>query len=151
MQLILDYITKNSGSIFSYLAFFIVGCAILIHLAKVKDQRVLALTTMELIHVILKDKIGDKADIILSIWIEGLKKIQDGEFSQDDGIDQFVRFVRLIAGKNNIVFSDSEIESLRTLVATTLHIFLNKKSKEIDLVVNKFSVKNDFQIQSITT
>ena len=145
-----DLLLKYADTTFGILTIFVVCSFVLMHLAKLKEQRKQALDTLTLISVILKGKLGDKADLILNIWVEGLKKIQDGEFSQDDAIDQFVRYLRIIAGKNGINFSDEELESMKTLVALTLHIFVGKKPKEIDIAVNQFTAMNSFQVMSLS-
>ena len=98
--------------------------------------------------MVLKSKLGDKADMLVSIWIEGLKKIQDGEFSDADGVDQFVRYLRLAAKVNGIELSDTDVESLSTLVLTTLQTYIGKKPKEIDIVVNKFAAMSQIQTLS---
>lgn len=119
---------------------FVVGSFILYHLAKLKQQRGVALTTLQIIETVLRAKLGDKASKILNIWVEGLKLIQDGEFSKDDAVDQFLRYLRLNAAQNGIELSDEDINSLHTLVLSTLETFLGKKPAEIERAVNQFTV-----------
>lgn len=119
---------------------FVVGSFILYHLAKLKQQRGVALTTLQIIETVLRAKLGDKASKILSIWVEGLKLIQDGEFSKEDAVDQFLRYLRLNAAQNGIELSDEDINSLHTLVLSTLETFLGKKPAEIERAVNQFTV-----------
>lgn len=118
---------------------FVVASFIFYHLAKLKEQRGVALTTLQIIETVLKAKLGDKASKILNIWIEGLKLIQDGEFSKDDAVDQFLRYIRLNAAQNGIELSDEDINSLHTLVMTTLETFTGKKPNEIQRTVNQFA------------
>lgn len=119
---------------------FVVGSFILYHLAKLKQQRGVALTTLQIIETVLRAKLGDKASKILNIWVEGLKLIQDGEFSKEDAVDQFLRYLRLNAAQNGIELSDEDINSLHTLVLSTLETFLGKKPAEIERAVNQFTV-----------
>jgi hypothetical protein len=119
---------------------FVVGSFIFYHLAKLKEQRGVALTTLQIIETVLRAKLGDKASKILNIWVEGLKLIQDGEFSKDDAVDQFLRYLRLNAAQNGIELSDEDINSLHTLVLSTLDTFLGKKPAEIQRTVNQFAV-----------
>ena len=102
MDFIIEFLTKNISSIGTYILFFLLSSAVLYHLSKLKNERSVALNTLQIIHTVLKSKLGDKADMLISIWIEGLKKIQDGEFSDEDGVDQFVRFLRLAAKNQGI-------------------------------------------------
>ena len=137
-----DLLLKYADTTFGILTIFVVCSFVLMHLAKLKEQRKQALDTLTLISVILKGKLGDKADLILNIWIEGLKKIQDGEFSRDDGVDQFVRYVRLAAASKGVTLTDEDVVHISQLVSSTLDIFLGKKQSEISLGVNKFAAMN---------
>lgn len=119
---------------------FVVGSFILYHLAKLKQQRGVALTTLQIIETVLKAKLGDKASKVLNIWVDGLKLVQDGEFSKEDAVDQFLRYLRLNAAQNEIELSDEDINSLHTLVLSTLETFLGKKPAEIERAVNQFTV-----------
>jgi hypothetical protein len=148
MNFVLDFITKNLSSVGTYVLIFLIGSVILFHLSKLKNERQVALNTLQIIHMVLKSKLGDKADMLVSIWVEGLKKIQDGEFSDADGVDQFVRYLRLAAKVNGIELSDADVESLSTLVLTTLQTYIGKKPKEIDIVVNKFAAMSQIQTLS---
>jgi hypothetical protein len=100
------------------------------------------LQTLEVVKLVLRSKLGDKADGILDIWIEGLKKIQDGEFSQDDAVDQFVRFVRLGCVQKGIELSEEDVDKIHMLVLSTLETFVGKKPKQIEIAVNKFNAMN---------
>jgi hypothetical protein len=148
MNFVLDFVTKNLSSVGTYVLIFLIGSVILFHLSKLKNERQVALNTLQIIHMVLKSKLGDKADMLVSIWVEGLKKIQDGEFSDADGVDQFVRYLRLAAKVNGIELSDTDVESLSTLVLTTLQTYIGKKPKEIDIVVNKFAAMSQIQTLS---
>jgi hypothetical protein len=148
MNFVLDFVTKNLSSVGTYVLIFLIGSVILFHLSKLKNERQVALNTLQIIHMVLKSKLGDKADMLVSIWVEGLKKIQDGEFSDADGVDQFVRYLRLAAKVNGIELSDADVESLSTLVLTTLQTYIGKKPKEIDIVVNKFAAMSQIQTLS---
>jgi len=148
MNFVLDFVTKNLSSVGTYILIFLIGSVILFHLSKLKNERQVALNTLQIIHMVLKSKLGDKADMLVSIWVEGLKKIQDGEFSNADGVDQFVRYLRLAAKVNGIELSDADVESLSTLVLTTLQTYIGKKPKEIDIVVNKFTAMSQIQTLS---
>ena len=100
-------------------------------------------TVFEVIKLVLHSKLGDKADGILDIWIDGLKKIQDGEFSQDDAVDQFVRFIRLGCAQKGIELSEEDVDKIHMLVLSTLETFVGKKPKQIEIAVNKFNAMNN--------
>ena len=142
----MDFLTKilhsTQNEIILYVLAFIFGSVILFFLAKSGNDLKSTLSTLELIKVMLHSKLGDKADGIIDIWIEGLKKIQDGEFSEDDAVDQFVRFIRLGCAQRGIQLSEEDVDKIHYLVLATLEKFTSKKPKTIEIAVNKFSAMN---------
>ena len=125
-----------------YIIVFSVVSSALFYLAKVRSGSAVVLNTLQIIKLMLSSKLGSKADDLVDIWIEGLKKIQDGEFSRDDGVDQFVRYVRLAAANKGVILTEDDIQHISQLVSSTLEIFLGKKQTEISLGVNKFNAMN---------
>ena len=142
MEHIIHFLTSSGNSVLLYATVFIVSCSILYYLAGLKSESAVVLNTLQLIKILLSAKLGSKADMLIDIWIEGLKKIQDGEFSKEDGIDQFIRFVRLGASTKGISLTDEDVEHIRILVGSTLSIFLGKKQNTLIQGVNKFNALN---------
>ena len=122
-----------------YFALFLIGSVVMYFLSKLKKESAVALQVMIVIRALLSAKLGSKASLLIDIWIDGLRKIQDGEFSEDDRVDQFVRFVRLGASSKGVELSDSDVDNIRDLVNSTLDVFVGKKPNEINLAVNKFN------------
>jgi len=139
MDNILQLLRPMFDSVVGLVVLFVVGSFVLYHLAKLKTQRGVALTTLQIIETVLKAKLGDKASKILHIWVEGLRLIQDGEFSKEDAVEQFLRYLRLNALQNGIDLSDEDVNSLHTLVLSTLDTFIGKKPAEIQKTVNQFA------------
>jgi hypothetical protein len=142
MEFINHFLKNTQNEIILYVICFILGSVVFFFLAKSKSEGSAALQTLEVIKLVLHSKLGDKADGILDIWIEGLKKIQDGEFSEDDAVDQFVRFIRLGCVQKGIQLSDEDVDKIHMLVLTTLETFIGKKPKQIEIAVNKFNAMN---------
>jgi hypothetical protein len=142
MEFINHFLKNTQNEIILYVICFILGSVVFFFLAKSKSEGAAALQTLEVIKLVLRSKLGDKADGILDIWIEGLKKIQDGEFSQDDAVDQFVRFIRLGCAQKGIQLSEEDVDKIHMLVLSTLETFIGKKPKQIEIAVNKFNAMN---------
>ena len=70
------------------------------------------------------------------------QKIQDGEFSKDDAVDQFVRFIRLGCVQKGIELSEEDVDKIHMLVLSTMETFMGKKPKQIEIAVNKFNAMN---------
>ena len=142
MKIILDFLNHSGNTLLVYTILCVTGSFLLHYLSNLRSESAVVLNTLQVIKILLSAKLGSKADAIIDIWIEGLKKIQDGEFSKDDGIDQFIRFVRLGAASRGVNLSDEDVEHVRILVGSTLDVFLGKKQKSLDSGVNKFNAMN---------
>ncbi len=130
---------NHLGGLMVYFALFLIGSVVMYFLSKLKKESAVALQVMIVIRALLSAKLGSKASLLIDIWIDGLRKIQDGEFSEDDRVDQFVRFVRLGASTKGVELSDADVDNIRDLVNSTLDVFVGKKPNEINLAVNKFN------------
>jgi hypothetical protein len=135
----LNITINHLGGLLVYVALFLIGYVILFFLSKIKRESSIALQVMVVIRALLAAKLGSKASAIIDIWIEGLRMIQDGEFSQEDRIDQFVRFVKLGASSKGVELTEGDVEHIRVLVDSTLDVFVGKKPQEINIAVNKFN------------
>lgn len=146
MQALLSNLSKilhqNVQDLLLYGIFFIAVSFALYYLAKIRKGSAVALASLQIIHTVLQTRLGNKANGLIEIWIEGLKKIQDGEFSREDGIDQFVRYIKLAAAQNGISITSEDEIAIETLVQSTLDVFIGKSQKQITLAVNKFSAMN---------
>ncbi len=122
---------------------FVFGSAFLFFYARTRGRVAETITSLELVKVFLSNALGDKGEAILDIWIEGLKKIEDGEFSSEDAVDQFVRFIKLGAAQKGVELSEQDTEKIELLVLTTLEKFVSQKPKQINIAVNKFNAMNN--------
>ena len=121
---------------------FIFGSAILFFVARANSPVSETITSLELVKVFLSNALGKKGEAILDIWIEGLRKIEDGEFSSEDAVDQFIRFIKLGAAQKGIELSEQDADKIELLVLSTMEKFNSKKPKQIDIAVNKFNAMN---------
>lgn len=145
MQSILNFLLHSLDGIILYIVLFLVGSYALYHLARLKNQRAYLFTTIKIVSSVLGSKFGSKAEALLEIFVDGLNKIQDGDFSNDDVVDWFLRYVRLSAQQKGIALSDEDINNLHTLISSTVFTFVGKNPKQIQHAVNQF---NAFQAMS---
>lgn len=139
MDTIFNFISINLKLLLIYLAVWLVTSVFLYFLAKNLTARNKVLNGLLLVQKLLESKLGEKSSAILQIWIEGLNKIQDGEFSNEDGVDQFVRYVRLAIKNYGIDLSERDLDILHTIVMSTLNIFVKSKPKQIESSIQKFN------------
>lgn len=121
---------------------FVFGSALLFFIARSKGPITETISSLELVKVFLSNALGEKGEAILDIWIEGLRKVEDGEFSNEDAVDQFVRFIKLGAAQRGVELSEQDTEKIELLVLSTLEKFVSKKPKQINIAVNKFNAMN---------
>ena len=138
MQSILNFLLHSLDGIILYIVLFLVGSYALYHLARLKNQRAYLFTTIKIVSSVLGSKFGSKAEALLEIFVDGLNKIQDGDFSNDDVVDWFLRYVRLSAQQKGIALSDEDINNLHTLISSTVFTFVGKNPKQIQHAVNQF-------------
>jgi len=114
---------------------FIISCVALFLLSKTPTDSKIALQTLVVIRSVLAVKLGKKGILLVDAWIAGLEQIKDGEFSDADRVDQFVRFLRIAASNQGIELTDTDVENIQTLVMTTLDTFVGKKPKAIAPII----------------
>ena len=146
MQTVLNFLSHYLDGILLYVLLFVVGSFILFHLAKLKNQRAYLFSTIKIISSVLGNKFGSKASGLLDIFVDGLGKIQDGDFSNDDVVDWFLRYIRLSAQQKGISLTDEDINNLHILISSTIVPFIGSNPKQIQHAVNQF---NAFQATSV--
>ena len=112
------------------------------NLARFRTKRERALFFLTLVKKVLVEKLGDKGIAIVDIWISGLEKIQDGEFSKEDGVDQFLRYMKLGASRIGIVLDEKDIDVLQTVIISTIGYFGKSEPKEIEVSIKALSMMN---------
>jgi hypothetical protein len=107
-----------------------------------KSESQVALDSLFVIKNLLASQLGEKGGLLVDIWIKGLQNIQDGEYSEADRIDTFVRFIKLAAANEGVTLTEEDLQRIQTLVITTLELFVGKKPTTIAVAVNKFNAMN---------
>lgn len=140
---LLDVLFKNYlWFLLTIVVLFVLSNVVFYNLAKFATKRERALFFMNLIKKVLVSKLGDKGAAIVDIWIAGLEKIQDGDFSKEDGIDQFLRYMKLAASRIGVDLDEKDLDTLQTVIISTLEYFSKAKSKEIKHTVEVFNAMN---------
>lgn len=153
MDLITKLISLASGhlaELIPIVIMFVVTSFVLFLLSRsYKSESKIALDTLLVIKSVLSAKLGTKGALLVDAWVSGLQKIQDGEFSDDDKVDQFVRFLRLAAANQGVTLSDEDVNNIHTIVLSTLDLFVGKKPETIAIAVNKFNAMQAMEAKSV--
>ena len=68
-----------------------------------------AINTLKTVKSFLVEKLGDKAGLIIDILIEGLTSIQDGDLSEQEMIDEFIKIIKMRAASAELTVAEQEI------------------------------------------
>lgn len=125
-----------------YFILFVLGSYGFSYLAKVKEKRNQVYTALLIVKTVLSNKLGEKATEVIEIWIEGISKVQDGNYSNEDKSDQFLRYIRLAASTRGVNLSDRDIETLHTVILSTFNFIFPNKNKDVAVAIKKFTAMN---------
>lgn len=86
-------------------------------------------TKLNFIKSYLEKNLGDKAGEIIDIWIKGLESIKDGNFTEEEMIEQFMNIVRIKTNVNHLSLEEQKV--VNSAVEMTIQSFANQKSKNV--------------------
>ena len=138
MENFLNHLSSGLAEVVVYFIIYVISSFVIVRMTKNKDKRQQLLSTFVILKTVLTIKFGSKAGKIVEIWMDGLKKVEDGEFSNEDRADQFLRYIRISASTNGISLSNEEIEILHTLVLTTFQKLFPNKPETVVQAVKSF-------------
>jgi hypothetical protein len=106
---------------------------------KKKDARYAALA-LSLVKNLIGDKLGPKANAVLSVWQDGLKMISTGTYTDEEMVDEFVKFVKDAAfSKTSTTLTPADLTTVRAAAVTTIGV--SKISPEpAKVIVHEMSV-----------
>jgi hypothetical protein len=65
-------------------------------------------TALKQVRGYLASKLGEKAASIIDIWIEGLDAIKDGNFTEEEMIEEFIKIIKLRAATVTLTAEDEK-------------------------------------------
>lgn len=86
-------------------------------------------TKLNFIKSYLEKNLGDKAGEIIDIWITGLESIKDGNFTEEEMIEQFMNIVRIKTNVNKLSLEEQKV--VNSAVEMTVQSFSSQKSKNV--------------------
>lgn len=86
-------------------------------------------TKLNFIKSYLEKNLGDKAGEIIDIWIAGLESIKDGNFTEEEMIEQFMNIVRIKTNVNKLSLEEQKV--VNSAVEMTVQSFSSQKSKNV--------------------
>ena len=80
----------------------------------------------------IKDKFGERSTVIVSAIRRGLEDIKDGEYTDQEMLDEFIRIVKARAFENdNKPLTDDENKAVEEAAQMTVSSFSDKKKRNI--------------------
>lgn len=88
--------------------------------------------TLNKVEVFLNDKLGDKATIVLRAWKKGLENAKDGEYTDQEMLENFIEIVRIDLKKADFdQLTTDENKAVEQAAIMTLSEINNKNKTEI--------------------
>jgi hypothetical protein len=106
-----------------------------------KDKVQSAKQALMIVKAFLGRRLGDKAGAVIDAWLIGIKSIEDGSLSVEDGVETFVNFVVIAAQNNGVSLSEDEIAVIREALQSTLES-LDIKAKPTQKAVTIMMAEN---------
>ena len=80
----------------------------------------------------LQDKFGDRSTVIIEAIRRGLEDIKDGEYTDQEMLNEFIRIVKARAFENdNKPLTDDENKAVEEAAQMTVSSFSDKKKRDI--------------------
>lgn len=86
-------------------------------------------TKLNFIKSYLEKNLGDKSGEVIDIWIKGLELIKDGNFTEEEMIEQFINIIKIKTEAQKL--STEEQKVIKSAVELTVQSFTNQKSKNV--------------------
>jgi len=86
-------------------------------------------TKLNFIKSYLEKNLGDKSGEVIDIWIKGLESIKDGNFTEEEMIEQFINIIKIKTEAQKL--STEEQKVIKSAVELTVQSFTNQKSKNV--------------------
>jgi len=100
-----------------------------------KDKIRYAKQSLSLVRAFLGNRLGDKAGAVIDAWLSGIKHIEDGDFTREDAVKQFVDFVIIATKNNGVTLSQDDIDIITEAIISTLE-HLDVKDKPTQQAVS---------------
>ena len=87
---------------------------------------------LEKIDFFIKDKFGEKYSIVIKAILQGFDAIKDGDFSDQEMLDEFIRIIKLKTNENiNLPLTDEENKAIEDVAQMTLNSISDRKKINI--------------------
>lgn len=105
-----------------YVGIFIVGIASYFGLdffAKKPERTGRAIAALQMLKIILVQRLGDRGNAVFDTVLEGLKSVQDGKYTDEEKIELIKNFLRAAVG-TKIELNDHELADAQAATALSL-------------------------------
>jgi hypothetical protein len=120
-------------SVYGIAILFALGSVLLFkYLSSRPDDVKVVENTLSKVEGFLNDKLGDKATIVLEAWKKGLKNAKDGEYTDQEMLENFIEIVKIDLKKADFdQLTTDENKAVEKAAIMTLSKINNKNKTEI--------------------
>jgi hypothetical protein len=120
-------------SVYGIAILFALGSVLLFKFLSTRPNDVEAIeNTLDKVEVFLNDKLGDKATIVLNAWKKGLENAKDGEYTDQEMLENFLDIVKVDLKKADFdQLTTDEKKVVEEAAVMTFSTINTKKKTEI--------------------
>jgi hypothetical protein len=120
-------------SVYGIAILFALGSVLLFKLLSTRPNDVETIEkTLDKVEVFLTDKLGDKATIVLNAWKKGLENAKDGEYTDQEMLENFLDIVKVDLKKADFdQLTTDEKKVVEEAAVMTFSTINTKKKTEI--------------------
>lgn len=120
-------------SVYGIAILFALGSVLLFkYLSSRPDDVKVVESTLSKVEGFLNDKLGDKATIVFEAWKKGLENAKDGEYTDQEMLENFIEIVKIDLKKADFEqLTTDENKAVEKAAIMTLSKINNKKKTEI--------------------
>jgi hypothetical protein len=103
-----DFLTSFL-SLYGWVILYALGTVIgLYYLAPYGYAAIKMQSALKKVRGFLVTKLGDKAAIVVDIWIDGLDAIKDGNFTEEEMVEEFIKIIKMRAATVKLTAEDEK-------------------------------------------
>ena len=124
-------------SVYGIAILFALGSVLLFkYLSSRPDDVKVVVNTLSKVEGFLNDKLGDKATIVFEAWKKGLENAKDGEYTDQEMLENFIEIVKIDLKKADFEqLTTDENKAVEKAAIMTLSKINNKKKTELAVQV----------------
>jgi len=126
IQWAIAYLSSPAGIPSLVILAGVIGVLSLRFLAGHKREVEYAKTALNTIKNMINGQLGSKADAVIDAWLEGIAAIEDGDFTTQEMVTEFVKFIKIALNDKQVELTPDEEEVVGEAASLTVQMMAVK-------------------------